>query len=68
MTKSSRFGASRALQFRAEFYNLFNQAAWTNVNATARFDTAGQQINTAFGTVMPTGSARIVQLSLRFAF
>ena len=68
MTKSFRFGASRALQFRAEFYNLFNQAAWTNVNATARFDTAGQQINTAFGTVMPTGSGRIVQLSLRFAF
>ena len=70
LTKGFKFGRSRTFQFRTEFYNLFNQAAWTSVNSTltARFDAAGQQINAAFGTVMPTGAPRIVQLSLRFAF
>jgi hypothetical protein len=32
------------------------------------FDPAGTQINDAFGTVMPDGSPRIVQLALRFVF
>jgi hypothetical protein len=68
MTKSIPLGGPRMLQFRAEFYNLFNQAAWTNVNTSARFNPAGEQITAALGTVMPTGSPRIVQLSLRFAF
>jgi len=38
------------------------------VNNVARFDPAGTQINDAFGTVMPDGSPRIVQLAVRFVF
>jgi hypothetical protein len=68
LTKGVKLGGSRVLQFRAEFYNLFNQATWQNVNTAARFDPAGNQINDAFGTVLPDGSPRIVQLALRFAF
>ncbi len=68
LTRTFRVGGPRVVQFRAEFYNLFNQTAWTTVNTAARFDTAGNQINDAFGTVTPSGAPRIVQLSLRFAF
>jgi hypothetical protein len=69
MTKSIQLRGSQSLQFRAEVYNLFNQTPWTNVNTAARFDPAGNQINQAFGTVMPSNlSPRVVQLSLRFAF
>jgi hypothetical protein len=68
LTKGIKAGGSRELQLRAEFYNLFNQATWQNVNSTARFDPAGNQINDAFGTVMPDGSPRIVQLAIRFVF
>lgn len=58
----------RGLQFRAEFYNAFNQVAWTNVNTAARFDPQGNQINAAFGQVSATAGPRIIQLSLRATF
>jgi len=56
LTKGFRFGGSRQAQLRAEFYNLFNHPTWQTVNNVARFDPAGNQINDAFGTVMPDGS------------
>ena len=69
LTKGVRMGAERVVQFRAEFYNLFNQTPWSNLNTTARFNPAGEQINDAFGTALPAASSpRTVQLSLRFAF
>jgi hypothetical protein len=68
LTKSIKLGGSREAQFRTEFYNLFNHPTWQSVNSVARFDPAGNQINDAFGTVMPDGSPRIIQLALRFAF
>ena len=68
LTKGFRFGGSRQAQLRAEFYNLFNHPTWQTVNNVARFDPAGNQINDAFGTVMPDGSPRIIQLALRFVF
>jgi len=68
LTKGVKVGGSREVQLRAEFYNLFNHPTWQSVNNVARFDPAGNQINDAFGTVMPDGSPRIVQLALRFVF
>ena len=68
LTKGVKLGGSREVQLRAEFYNLFNHPTWQTVNNVARFDPAGNQINDAFGTVMPDGSPRIVQLALRFLF
>ena len=50
------------------FYNLFSHPTWQSVNNVARFDPAGNQINDAFGTVMPDGSPRIIQLAVRFVF
>ena len=68
LTKGIKLGGSREAQLRAEFYNLFNHPTWQAVNMEARFDRLGNQINDAFGTVMPNGSPRIVQLALRFVF
>ena len=68
LTKGIRLGGSREVQLRTEFYNLFNHPTWQSVNNGARFDPAGNQINEAFGTVMPDGSPRIIQLALRFVF
>ncbi len=68
MTKGVKLGGSRQVQLRAEFYNVFNHPTWQSVNSVARFDPAGNQINDAFGTVMPDGSPRIVQLAVRFVF
>jgi hypothetical protein len=58
----------RGLQFRAEFYNAFNQVAWTNIDTAARFDGQGNQINAAFGQVTETAGPRIIQVSLRAMF
>ena len=48
------------LEFRAEFFNIFNRANLGNPN-TAR-------INALFGRITSAGEPRIVQLGLRYAF
>ncbi|HMF93155.1 MAG TPA: TonB-dependent receptor [Vicinamibacterales bacterium] len=63
---------TRALQFRAEIYNLFNQVEFQDIDRTARFDVNGSQINPNFGTAIgisnPTRPPRVVQLSARITF
>ncbi len=51
---------SHKLEFRAEFFNLFNKTNLGNPN-TAR-------INALFGRITSAGGPRIVQLGLRYAF
>jgi hypothetical protein len=58
----------RELQLRVEAYNAFNVANRT-VDTDAEFDPAGNQVNPTFGQLeLPTGEARVIQLSLRFQF
>ena len=70
--KNVSVGGSRAAQFRAEIYNLFNQVEFQDIDRTARFDATGAQINPNFGTVnglaSPTRPPRVVQLSVRVTF
>jgi hypothetical protein len=70
--KNVNFGGSKAAQFRAEIYNLFNQVEFQDIDRTARFDAAGAQINPNFGTAIgiasPTRPPRVVQLSVRLTF
>jgi Carboxypeptidase regulatory-like domain/TonB-dependent Receptor Plug Domain len=70
--KNVNFGGSKAAQFRAEIYNLFNQVEFQDIDRTARFDANGVQINPNFGTAIgiasPTRPPRIIQLSVRFNF
>ncbi len=57
-----------ALQFRWEMYNAFNHTQFNGVDATARFDAQGRQINTRFGEITSSRSARFQQLALRLSF
>jgi hypothetical protein len=58
----------RGVQFRAEFYNIFNINQWTAVDTVARFDAQGRQVNARFGQVTAAADPRIIQLSLRAMF
>ncbi len=70
--KNVPIGGKRSLQFRAEAYNVLNHTEFQDVDRTARFDPAGNQINPNFGTPIgigtPTRSPRTIQLSGRFVF
>ncbi len=55
-------------QFRCEAYNAFNHTQFSGVNASARFDAAGNQVNSIFGQMTGARSARLLQLALRFLF
>jgi hypothetical protein len=57
MALSKRFnvmGEKRYFQFRWRAYNAFNHTQYSSLNTTARFDPAGNQTNTLFGTVTAT--------------
>jgi hypothetical protein len=56
------------LQFRWEMYNFFNHSQWNGVDATARFNPAGQQINGQFGQVTSARNPRQMQGALRIDF
>ncbi len=51
---------SKKVQFRAEFFNLFNQVNFNNPNAVLT--------SPSFGRILGAGSPRIVQFSLKFLF
>lgn len=66
--KDFRLTERLSLQFRSEFYNLFNHTQYDGVDSTARFDPQGRQINARFGQVISARAAREVQFSLRLQF
>jgi hypothetical protein len=58
----------RKLQLRWEIYNVFNHTQFSTVDAVARFDAAGNQVNTRFGQVITTRTPRVMQVALRVVF
>ena len=70
--KNVAAGGRRSFQYRFEAYNVLNAVQFQDVDRTARFDTAGNQINPNFGTAIgisnPTRAPRVIQMSLRFSF
>jgi hypothetical protein len=66
--KSIKAKEKISFQFRWEMYNAFNHTQYDGVDATARFDAQGRQINTQFGQVTSARSPRIQQLALRISF
>lgn len=59
---------NRYFQFRFEMYNAFNHTQYSGVNTSASFDPQGNQVNALFGTVTSARAARVMQMSLKFAF
>jgi hypothetical protein len=59
---------SRIMQFRGEFYNAFNHTQFSGIDTTARFDVAGNQVNSRLGQVTAARSARVIQFALTFRF
>ncbi len=51
---------SKKLEFRAEFFNLFNKTNFQAPNSTAS--------SSAFGTIRSTFPARIIQVAMKFVF
>jgi hypothetical protein len=58
----------RILEFRAEFYNAFNHTQFSDVDRTARFNPAGDQVNARFGAFTSALSPRIISFALRLRF
>jgi hypothetical protein len=61
-------GDRRKLQLRWEIYNVFNHTQFATLDTTARFDAAGNQVNSRFGQVITTRTPRVMQVALRFVF
>jgi hypothetical protein len=66
--KNIPLGGNRRLQLRWEIYNVFNRTQFATVDAVARFDPAGNQVNTRFGQVITTRTPRVMQIAVRFVF
>ena len=70
--KNIGLGGRRSVQYRLEAYNVLNSVQFQDIDRTARFDPAGNQINANFGTAIgisnPTRPPRILQMALRFNF
>lgn len=62
------FSEARYLQFRWETFNTFNHTQFTGLNSTAKFDLAGNQIDSTFGQFTSAANPRVMQLSLRVVF
>jgi Carboxypeptidase regulatory-like domain len=60
LMKSTKVTESTAIEFRAEFYNIFNHTNFNNPNGNISSDT--------FGVVTSARDPRIGQLSLKFVF
>jgi hypothetical protein len=68
------FGESRSIEFRAEFFNLFNHVNFanpiSNLNAASLDQNTGQIINPGdFGRITSTSNnARLIQFAVKFNF
>jgi len=68
LSKRIPFGEDKYVQFRTEFYNAWNTAQFNAIDTSARFDAAGNQIDSNFGAYTGTRDPRKIQLSLRVMF
>jgi hypothetical protein len=59
--KKGPFAETQHIDFRAEFFNLFNRANFSNPDSTV---TDGP----TFGTILSANSPRIVQFALKYVF
>jgi hypothetical protein len=60
LMKRTKIGESKVLEFRGEFFNIFNHARFGNPN--------GNIGSANFGRITTTGDPRLVQFGLKFHF
>ena len=65
--KETKLGESRTLEFRAEFFNIFNHPAFAQPDTTFGTPGFGQIFNT-LGSTLGAGTSRQIQFALRFSF
>jgi hypothetical protein len=68
LTKEFSVAGKSRLELRFEAYNAFNHTQFSSVDTTARFDAAGNQVNTRFSAFTAARSPRQGQMSLRLVF
>lgn len=66
--KNFRLDERRTLVLRWEMYNFCNHPSFNAMDTTARFDSAGNQVNTRLGQLTGALTPRIMQVSLRLHF
>jgi hypothetical protein len=66
--KNFNIGETLRVQFRSEFYNMFNHTQFSAMDTAARFDAAGNQVNARFGEFTLARDPRIMQLAVRLQF
>lgn len=65
--KETKLGESRNLEFRAEFFNIFNHPAFAQPNTTFGTPSFGEIFNT-LGRTLGFGTSRQIQFALKFSF
>jgi hypothetical protein len=65
--KETKLGESRILEFRAEFFNVFNHPAFAEPDTTFGAPGFGEIFNT-LGRTLGAGTSRQIQFALRFSF
>jgi hypothetical protein len=69
--KNTSLGESRSLQFRAEFFNIFNHTQFDNPNPNSiPYQPALPNVSAPnFGQIVNTSvNPRVIQLALKFVF
>jgi carboxypeptidase family protein/TonB-dependent receptor-like protein len=65
--KETKLGGSRNLEFRAEFFNVFNHPAFAQPDTTFGTPGFGEIFNT-LGSTLGAGTSRQIQFALKFSF
>jgi hypothetical protein len=65
--KETKLGGSRYIEFRAEFFNIFNHPAFAQPDTTFGTPGFGEIFNT-LGRTLGAGTSRQIQFALRFSF
>jgi hypothetical protein len=67
MLKETKLGETRNLEFRAEFFNIFNHPAFAQPDTTFGTPGFGEIFNT-LGRTLGAGTSRQIQFALKFSF
>jgi hypothetical protein len=67
LLKETKIGETKNLEFRAEFFNIFNRPNFDLPNTTFGTSNFGKTFNT-FGRTLGIGTSRQIQLAMKFTF